>query len=111
MQPQANGPPQPQHVMPAPAPGPPMMQHAQYVSQHHMQGVNYSQPLPSAHAAPALPHVHQQQQQQQQQLQQQVQSFPHQGLNGGWQSDQDYNERRKMIAKMYVRSAVVQQIL
>jgi hypothetical protein len=26
--------------------------------------------------------------------------FPHQGLNGGWQSDQDYQERRKMIAKM-----------
>ena len=23
-----------------------------------------------------------------------------QGLNGGWQSDKDVNERRKMIAKM-----------
>lgn len=26
--------------------------------------------------------------------------LPHQGLNGGWQSDKDVNERRKMIAKM-----------
>jgi len=26
--------------------------------------------------------------------------FPHQGLNGGWQSDKDYQERRKMIAKI-----------
>lgn len=25
---------------------------------------------------------------------------PQQGLNGGWQSDKDVNERRKMIAKM-----------
>jgi len=28
------------------------------------------------------------------------QHFPHQGLNGGWQSDKDYAERRKMIAKI-----------
>jgi hypothetical protein len=28
------------------------------------------------------------------------QHFPHQGLNGGWQSDKDVQERRKMIAKM-----------
>lgn len=27
-------------------------------------------------------------------------AFPHQGLNGGWQSDKDYQERRKMIGKI-----------
>eukprot|EP00977_Amphora_coffeiformis_P009075 scaffold2062_cov166-Amphora_coffeaeformis.AAC.3 len=32
--------------------------------------------------------------------QQQQQHFPHQGLNGGWQSDGDYQERRRMIAKI-----------
>lgn len=42
----------------------------------------------------------QQQQQQQQQQGQQQQHFPHQGLNGGWQSDKDYAERRQMIAKI-----------
>jgi E1A/CREB-binding protein len=30
----------------------------------------------------------------------QQQHFPHQGLNGGWQSDSDYQERRRMIAKI-----------
>jgi hypothetical protein len=48
-------------------------------------------------------------QQQQQQMQQaklaqqqqgQHQHMPHQGLNGGWQSDKDVEDRRKMIAKM-----------
>ena len=38
--------------------------------------------------------------QQAQQQQAQQQHFPHQGLNGGWQSDKDYEERRKMIAKI-----------
>jgi hypothetical protein len=28
------------------------------------------------------------------------QHFPYQGLNGGWQSDKDVNDRRKMIARM-----------
>mmetsp|Transcript_10089 Transcript_10089/g.22117 ORF Transcript_10089/g.22117 Transcript_10089/m.22117 type:complete len:1723 (-) Transcript_10089:284-5452(-) len=42
--------------------------------------------------APAQPQQVQQQQQQQ--------HFPHQGLNGGWQSDKDYHDRRKMIAKI-----------
>lgn len=32
--------------------------------------------------------------------QQQQNHFPHQGLNGGWQSDGDYQERRRMIAKI-----------
>jgi E1A/CREB-binding protein len=32
--------------------------------------------------------------------QQPQQHYPHQGLNGGWQSDKDYQERRKMIAKI-----------
>jgi len=36
----------------------------------------------------------------QQQQQQTTTIYASQGLNGGWQSDQDYNERRKMIAKM-----------
>ncbi|GAX16081.1 E1A/CREB-binding protein [Fistulifera solaris] len=35
-----------------------------------------------------------------QQQPQQQQIFPHQGLNGGWQSDKDYEDRRKMIAKI-----------
>jgi hypothetical protein len=30
----------------------------------------------------------------------QTQHIAHQGLNGGWQSDKDVNERRRMIAKM-----------
>lgn len=41
-----------------------------------------------------------QQQQHQQPQQQQQMQFTHQGLNGGWQSDKDYQERRKMIAKI-----------
>ena len=40
------------------------------------------------------------QQPQQAAQQQQMQNFPHQGLNGGWQSDKDYQERRKMIGKI-----------
>lgn len=36
----------------------------------------------------------------QQAQQQQQQHFPHQGLTGGWQSDKDYEQRRKMIAKI-----------
>merc|ERR1711862_830842 len=31
---------------------------------------------------------------------QQQQHIPHQGLNGGWQSDKDTQDRRKMIAKI-----------
>jgi len=37
---------------------------------------------------------------QQQAAQQAVQARPHQALNGGWQSDKDVDDRRKMIAKM-----------
>jgi E1A/CREB-binding protein len=37
---------------------------------------------------------------QQVQVQQQQHSMPQQGLNGGWQSDKDYQERRKMIGKI-----------
>jgi hypothetical protein len=40
---------------------------------------------------------------QQQQGQPQIQNQPHlpaTGLNGGWQSEDDLNERRRMIAKM-----------
>lgn len=87
-----NGPPpqQQQQVMPNPGNGAPMMQHAQYAPQHQAQGVNYNQGgMPPSPVPPPA-----------QQQPQQGQSFPHQGLNGGWQSDQDYNERRKMIAKM-----------
>lgn len=59
--------------------------HPGMVQQRQIQGVNY------ASAAPAQP---------QQQNHQQQQHFPHQGLNGGWQSDKDYHDRRKMIAKI-----------
>ena len=41
-----------------------------------------------------------QRQQYQQHQQQQRSRMSHQGLNGGWQSDRDVNERRKMIAKI-----------
>ena len=54
--------------------------------QGSLQGTNY--------AAPTQP------QQQVAVPQQQQQHFPHQGLNGGWQSDKDYHDRRKMIAKI-----------
>lgn len=112
--PAPQGAPQQQMMSAAPvaaAPGSIPMQHTQYAPQQqqgHVQGTTYQ-------AAP------QQQQQQyvsapglqvgtipQQQVGQPVaapvaqppQQYPHTGLNGGWQSDQDYNERRKMIAKM-----------
>ena len=38
--------------------------------------------------------------QQQQQGQPQQQHLPHQGLNGGWQNDGDYQDRKQMIAKI-----------
>jgi E1A/CREB-binding protein len=62
-------------------------QQANTPQQHQaVQGTNYA--------------VAQQPGQPQQQGQQQQQHFPLQGLNGGWQSDKDYQERRKMIAKI-----------
>ena len=73
----------------APAPGQPQQQ------QQVMQGG-----VPPSQQQQQQQQYHHQQQQPQQAVQQQ-QGFT-QGLNGGWQSDQDYNERRKMIAKMYV---------
>ena len=42
----------------------------------------------------------QQQQAQAQQPPPPPQALPHPGLNGGWQSDKDYNERRMMIGKI-----------
>lgn len=45
-------------------------------------GANFTQPTPQQQPPP------------------QQQIFPHQGLNGGWQSDKDYEDRRKMIAKI-----------
>ncbi|KAL7561812.1 hypothetical protein ACA910_013348 [Epithemia clementina (nom. ined.)] len=68
-----------------------VQQQQQQPQQQRLSGTNY--------AAPA---AQQQQttQQQPQQQQQQQQHFPHQGLNGGWQSDRDYHDRRKMIAKI-----------
>jgi len=46
------------------------------------------------------PHQQAQYQQQQRNQGQGGGHLPHQGLNGGWQSDKDVNERRKMIAKI-----------
>ena len=117
-------------VVPAPpAPAPLPIQHTQYApqQQNHVQGTTYQpqpqpqqqqtqqqqqQTQPQQHqyvSAPVAPGTMQQQQTQQVQQQPAVAPAPpqqaaslysHQGLNGGWQSDQDYNERRKMIAKM-----------
>eukprot|EP00934_Nitzschia_sp_Nitz4_P007641 Nitzschia sp. Nitz4//scaffold168_size48592//5476//10477//NITZ4_007045-RA/size48592-snap-gene-0.3-mRNA-1//-1//CDS//3329538306//7631//frame0 len=88
---QQSGAPASQQGMQAPGPGP-SMQHMQYQppsqQQQQQQQQQYQQPQ---HQAPAAQPSQQQQQQQQ---------YPHQGLNGGWQSDQDYDERRKMIAKI-----------
>jgi hypothetical protein len=81
------------------APAAPVVQHTQYAPQQQQQAT-YQQaqhpstampqqplrqavPAPAPQRAPGPPAQH-----------------PHQGLNGGWQSDQDYQERRKMIAKM-----------
>lgn len=113
-----------------PAPAPLPIQHTQYApqQQNHVQGTTYQpqpqpqqqqtqqqqqqQTQPQQHqfvSAPVAPGTMQQQQTQQVQQQPAVAPAPpqqaaslysHQGLNGGWQSDQDYNERRKMIAKM-----------
>jgi hypothetical protein len=107
------GPPPQQQIMPAappnpgPAPGQIPMQHAQYAppqqghQQQHVQGTTY--PPQQQQQAPQHPQQHHHQPPPQQQQQHQQPMYPqHQGLNGGWQSDQDYNERRKMIAKMYV---------
>lgn len=118
------GAPQPQQVMPAP-PGAPVMHHMQYNSQQHMQQNPYQQQQQQQQMQQQQQQMQQQQYPQQQQQQQQVQNsnlqqpqhqapagqhtanapgqsqhFPQQGLNGGWQSDQDYSERRAMIAKM-----------
>jgi hypothetical protein len=93
MQPQGGAPQQQQQVMPAPAPNAPIVQHTQYAPQHQVQGTNYQPQPQQQHQAPPAPP-------QPAQAPPQGQHFPHQGLNGGWQSDQDYNERRKMIAKM-----------
>jgi len=102
-------------VAAAPVPTSIPMQHTQYApqQQNHVQGTTYQAPQQQQYvAAPAgqvgaLPQQQQVAQpvgapiaQAQPQQQQAGQMYPHQGLNGGWQSDQDYNERRKMIAKM-----------
>jgi len=104
------------------------MQHTQYApqQQNHVQGTTYQpqqqqqqqqqpqQQQQQQHqqyaSAPAAPGSMPQQQQTQQVAQQPVVApqqqqqtttiYANQGLNGGWQSDQDYNERRKMIAKI-----------
>jgi hypothetical protein len=109
-----------QQMMPAapvtagPAPPSIPMQHTQYAPQqlNHVQGTTYQAPQQQYVGGPAvqvgtIPHQQQVGQpvaapvaQAQPQQQQAGQMYPHQGLNGGWQSDQDYNERRKMIAKM-----------
>jgi len=86
-----------------PAPGPAQYQQQAYQGvmqqqpqqqQMQLSGTNYA-PAPQAQPQQAV-----QQQAPQQQVQQQQQHFPHQGLNGGWQSDKDYHDRRKMIAKI-----------
>ena len=64
-------------------------QQQQQQQQQRLQGTNF-----------AASNQQQQQTTQQSQPQQQQQHFPHQGLNGGWQSDKDYYDRRKMIAKI-----------
>ena len=117
--PAPQGAPQQQKISAAPvvaASGPPSipMQHTQYAPQQqsHVQGTTY-QAAPQQQqqyvSAPAVQvgAIPQQQQVAQpaaapaaQPQQQAGQMYPHTGLNGGWQSDQDYNERRKMIAKM-----------
>ena len=113
--PPGQGPPPQQQMMaaappnPGPAPGQIPMQHTQYAppqqGTQHVQGATY----PPQHQQQPPPQPHQQQQYQQQPQQHHQQPPPqqqqpvypqHQGLNGGWQSDKDYNERRKMIAKM-----------
>eukprot|EP00536_Pseudo-nitzschia_multiseries_P016034 jgi/Psemu1/247266/estExt_Genewise1.C_10040019 len=104
----------------APVPNSIPMQHTQYApqQQNNVQGTTY-QPAQQQQqryvGAPAAPVGAMSQQQQpvaqpvgapvapapgQPQQQQAAQIYPHQGLNGGWQSDQDYSERRKMIAKI-----------
>ncbi len=75
----ANGHPMPTHYQHTPAP--PLAQQQQ--KPPHPPSAQSMQPV----------------QQQQQQLAQQSQARP-QPLNGGWQSDKDINDRRRMIAKM-----------
>jgi len=104
MQPAPAQPGQPQQAVMAPAPPAPLVQHTHYApqptQQQHVQPTYQPQhpapaavprPAPVAQPAPAAPP---------QPGQQPGQHFPQHGLNGGWQSDQDYQERRKMVAKM-----------
>ena len=90
----------------APAPSP-------LVTNGHSMPTHYQHQSQAMATVPAPPLAQQQQkphrppsaqpmqpmQQQQQQLAQQSQARP-QPLNGGWQSDKDVDDRRKMIAKM-----------
>eukprot|EP00980_Cylindrotheca_fusiformis_P006205 scaffold1327_cov124-Cylindrotheca_fusiformis.AAC.9 len=103
----SNGP-APQQPQMAPAPGPPNVQHTQYApppQQQQQQQPSGYQPQPQ-HPPPAMPQqpgrpqVQAPTSQRAPAPQQPGHHVPHQGLNGGWQSDQDYQERRKMIAKI-----------
>jgi E1A/CREB-binding protein len=71
-----------------------LQQPTQYVQQQtqQQQQQQYAPPQPQPGAAHASYPP--------QQPQQQQQGYLHQGLNGGWQSDRDYQERRTMIAKI-----------
>jgi E1A/CREB-binding protein len=79
-----------QHLSQVPAPQPGLAPQSQGVVHQQRpvsQGINYTtqtsqSQTPAQQQAPPQQH------------------FPHQGLNGGWQSDKDYQERRKMIAKI-----------
>ena len=81
--------PAPQMQMPQSAPVPPLGYQYASVPQ---QPVQYQQQQQQQQQQPQQAPIPPQQQQQQQPPKQ---HFPHQGLNGGWQSDKDVNDRRK----------------
>merc|ERR1712238_57807 len=88
--------PQQQQQQQQPQPQQQQPQQQQYVSAPVAPGsISQQQPTQQVAQQPIVAPVAPQQQQQQT-----TTIYPHQGLNGGWQSDQDYNERRKMIAKI-----------
>jgi len=69
--------------------------------QHQMQAPALQQPPhPPVQGMPGQPVAQPPQPMQHPQMQQQQQARQPMQLNGGWQSDKDVEDRRKMIAKM-----------
>jgi hypothetical protein len=81
------------------APAPPLIANGHPMPTHYQHQSQAMAPAPPLAQQLHHPPSAQPMQQMQQQVAQQSQARP-QPLNGGWQSDKDVDDRRKMIAKM-----------